>query len=145
MPDYIGKEEGMAMAEAGASEAWKAAASSAIAEAAKSYRKFTSDEVWVILHSNGITAPHEPRAMGPMMRNASRSGLISKTGYSKISDQEHNHARPVAVWKSMVYVEKRVSLWKRVLSLPCRPSMRMAWSWLMTTSPLFVSGATCKP
>jgi hypothetical protein len=114
MPDYAGKEEGMAMAEAGASEAWKAAASSAIAEAAKSYRKFSSDEVWVILHSKGISAPTEPRAMGPMMRNASRSGLISKTGYSKISDQEHNHARPVAVWKSQVFVEKKVPFFQRV-------------------------------
>jgi len=113
-PDYAGKEEGMARAEAGASEAWKAAAAKAIYDAAVANPKFTSDEVWVILQSKGIGAPDEPRAMGPMIRNAALNGLIRKTGYTKVSNQPHNHARPVAVWKSGVYEKPKVSIWKRV-------------------------------
>ena len=103
MPDYAGKLEGMERAEAGASPEWKHYATLVITALAREVKEFTSDEVWEGLKLCGIQAPEEPRAMGPMMRNAAKAGLITKTGYSRVSNQENNHARPVAVWRSLNY------------------------------------------
>ena len=46
MPDYVGKLEGMAKAEAGASEEWKNYAMGIILALARRNKEFTADEVW---------------------------------------------------------------------------------------------------
>jgi hypothetical protein len=109
-PNYEGKAQGMAAAEAGVTDEWKAQALAAVAIAAEMYQEFTSDEVWLILESNGYGRPETPAAMGPVMRKACIGGLIRKTGRYRVSTQHTNHAREVAVWASdLFYITGEVS------------------------------------
>ena len=117
-PDYAGKIEGMAAAEAGASQEWKDYAMGTILALARKNREFTADEVWAGLAHLGIDGPQEPRAMGPMMRNAAKLGMITKTGYSRVSQQGTNHARPVAIWKSLIEVQTKDAKLVNPLEVP---------------------------
>jgi hypothetical protein len=60
---------------------------------------FTSDLVW---HSLPLTVTtHEPRAMGALLRHASRLGLIRPTAQYRPSTRVACHARPVRVWERL--------------------------------------------
>ena len=141
MPDYTGKEEGMAKAEAGASEEWKMAASLAIMDVAKKNKEFTADEVWEVLQRMGITGPQEPRAMGPMMRNAAKLGMITKTGYSRVSQQGTNHARPVAIWKSLIEVQTKDTKLVNPVEVPSfKNFVKVCWQKLTRSPKQFFAG-----
>lgn len=55
-------------------------------------REFTTDDLW-----RDVAAPAEPRAMGAVLKQASRQGLVRGDGYRKSTRAECNR-RPVAVW-----------------------------------------------
>lgn len=52
-------------------------------------------------HPNART--HEPRAIGPLMRELCKLGVIEKTASWVPSAQAQNHKRPMQVWWSLAY------------------------------------------
>ena len=61
--------------------------------------EFTTDAVWAVLDRAGIESPHEPRAMGPVIRRAVGSHLIEWTGQTRTSTIPHGHRRIVRVYR----------------------------------------------
>lgn len=89
-------EIGMAAAEAGAHEGWLRAARHTIGCLIAEGVPFTTDTVWFRLEALGVKTS-EPRALGSLMRSATKSGLIRQGGYVKTTRPEA-HARPIPVW-----------------------------------------------
>jgi hypothetical protein len=81
---------------------WKRAALMAIRSIAVDQDELTTDDVWQWLYDMAIEAPHEPRALGAMMIQASREGLISATDRVRKSLRPVCHANPKRVWMSNV-------------------------------------------
>lgn len=74
---------------------WKSQAATVVATLAQSGQPFTPDDVWAA----GLPRPREPRALGPVMMRAVKSGLIEPTGEWVNSKQASQHATPVRVWR----------------------------------------------
>lgn len=60
--------------------------------------EFTTDTIWQACHDEGIGAPREPRALGALMVEAARSGLVAATDRYVSSQRVACHARPIRVW-----------------------------------------------
>ena len=60
--------------------------------------EFTTDTIWQACHDEGIGAPREPRALGAVMVEAARSGLVAATDRYVSSRRVACHARPIRVW-----------------------------------------------
>lgn len=58
---------------------------------------FTTDDVWDLLAERGVPAPREPRALGTIVREAVREGLIRRTGAYRPSRRRHCSPIPVYV------------------------------------------------
>lgn len=56
----------------------------------------TTDDVW--RHIDHLPKPSDPRALGPVMLRAQRSGLLARSGSFRTSQHKANHKRPVSVW-----------------------------------------------
>jgi hypothetical protein len=91
-----GKRDGMNRAENHADEEWKQAVVDAIYMLAKGPSAFTTDEVWLAVGDDAST--HEPRAMGPMIRNCVRAGMIVKAEGLQCSSLSACHRRPKQLW-----------------------------------------------
>ncbi len=76
----------------------------AISRAARSFRQFTSDDVWFILESAGIMALDHPNAMGAQFLAASRAQIIKATGRVQKSVRTGAHRRNIQVWESLIFV-----------------------------------------
>lgn len=85
------------------SATWRSFALRALLQAARQLDELTSDDVWRILNRQGIPAPTEPRAMGPIMLAGVRRGWLARTGRTRIADHpaSPNHMRPQAVYRSL--------------------------------------------
>ena len=94
------RDEAIARVEHNADRNWMVAAQTAVAFLAMTCDEFTTDEMWEALRE--VDATHEPRAMGAVMRAAARRGLVVKTDRVRNSVRPECHARPVAVWRSLV-------------------------------------------
>lgn len=104
LTDGIGaRDEAVDRVERNADNEWKEAAYLACCLSAEMFPTLTSDDVWLRLallfpqHST-----HERRAMGAVMRRAARDGIIAPTGEYTQSVRPQCHARPVAVWSSLI-------------------------------------------
>lgn len=64
---------------------------------AHSGRPFTTDDVWDELAKHS-TVTHEPRALGAVIRNAARMGLIRSTGTYVKTRRREAHSRPIPEW-----------------------------------------------
>lgn len=96
------KEEAISRVEANASRAWLDAAWDAllrICAAHGRHARLTSDDVWIALDRSGVAAPHEPRALGAVMRRAVAEGVLFATADFRPSDIARNHRRPVRVYE----------------------------------------------
>ena len=93
------KEEAIARVEVNASRAWLDAAWDALLWACRGLAEMTSDDVWDRLWDRNVPAPHEPRALGPVMRRAGREGLLRPTSTFRPSAMPQNHRRPVRVYQ----------------------------------------------
>jgi len=97
------KREAMTRVHANAEEAWKVAAKLSVEAVAKRKPEFTTDAVWWWLeHHYPDYMPHEPRAMGPIMRWAVTTGVVAATDRTTRSTRVACHARPVAIWRSLI-------------------------------------------
>ena len=79
---------------------WRVAALAAVRSACEKYSEFTTDDVWNILRKT--EAPHEPRAMGAIMRAAVKAGICEATDEYRMSRRVACHRRPLRVWRSLV-------------------------------------------
>lgn len=82
--------------EAGA-EKWVAAIVDIVRRLASGY-EFTTDQLWQVAIALGMKVG-EPRAMGAVLNNARRVGLVEATGNYRKSERPECHARPVLVWR----------------------------------------------
>ena len=57
--------------------------------------EFTTDDVWDLLAERGIPAPHEPRALGTIVREATRQGVIRVVGWAP---SRRRHQSPIRVF-----------------------------------------------
>ena len=90
------RDEALATVEAHADTSWRALAVATIRRLADA-GPFTADDVWEALRASGA-ATHEPRALGALIINTARAGLIVGTGRYFPSRLPQRHARPVKEW-----------------------------------------------
>jgi hypothetical protein len=86
---------------AGRDPAWNEAALKALHRVASRTAEFVVDDIWREL---GEAEPGDGRVIGPVILTASKRGWIAKTGEHRQSDRVSNHGRPVAVWRSLLYL-----------------------------------------
>jgi len=97
-------ELALEIVEAHANALWKEKACDLVNWIAHEKSEFTTDEVWEALERfYPSLSTHEPRAMGAVMRSASRSGIIVPTDRTTKTIRPLAHRRPVRVWSSLVY------------------------------------------
>ena len=96
----LAKQEGMERAAEAVGPLWRQQALNIVKRCAQTYLEFTSDQVWEM----GLSRPaNGGLALGTIMLEAARRGLIEKTDRTVVSIQPLNHKRPVGVWKSLVH------------------------------------------
>lgn len=85
-----------------ANEVWKTTAFKAVYWLSTTKDYFTTDDVWRALkryHPEVHT--HEHRAMGAVIRRASKAGFIQRTDRTIKSDRSVAHRRPLTIWASV--------------------------------------------
>ena len=93
------RDEALARVEANADQDWYDAACMAFEEVIAAYPEFTTDDVWAVLKEWQVSAPREPRAMGPIVMKLVRSGAMVATGAYRKSKRPECNARPIAVYR----------------------------------------------
>ncbi len=92
------RDSALSRVERHADPQWLARAYAAVRNCAANLHEFTSDDVWSELASMR-KFPHEPRALGPVMRAAVKAGVCVPMGIYRPSVRVACHARPVMVYK----------------------------------------------
>lgn len=80
--DRAATAEALDRVERGSDATWVAAANSAVDDLAHAGKPFTTDDVWDLLADRRVAEPREPRALGPVMKDAARAGRIRLEGYA---------------------------------------------------------------
>ena len=104
----VSRDEAIERVDQHAEERWLRTAKDALREVAKIRAEFTTDAVWGWLqkYHPELPPPHEPRAMGAVMRWACESAhLIVKTDRTAPSVRERCHARDLTVWHSLIHAD----------------------------------------
>ena len=86
--------------ESGVGTDWLHEAMLAVRRVAQAQMTFTTDDLWTL-----IDPPREPRAMGATMTHARRLGLCEPTDRTSRSSRVACHARPLRVWRSLIFKE----------------------------------------
>lgn len=105
------RESGIDRAEEHARAVWLASASLAVRAVASMRATFTTDHVWAHLFAVGeqgkngeeTNRPAEPRAMGAVMRTASREQVCERTDLTVCSVRASCHRRPLRIWRSKIH------------------------------------------
>jgi len=93
------RDEGIEAAERHADADWKRDALAAVRAVAESHPTLMVDDVW----ASGLERPREGRAIAGVLRKAEGNGWIETTGMVRPSRQEHCHANPRRVYRSLLY------------------------------------------
>ena len=80
---------------------WFTTATHGLRVVARQNQTFTSDDVWDWLRQFDVETD-DPRAMGPVFKNAYRDHLIVPINQWQESRRRVAHRRPVRVWKSLL-------------------------------------------
>lgn len=80
---------------------WALHAEEVVLEMARTKTSFTTDDVWEYLSNSGVSAPPEPRVLGPVMMAMVRAGHIRPIGYAQCR-RPSRHAGTVRVYASNV-------------------------------------------
>ncbi len=91
----------IATVKAHADPEWYSLALQAAKDCALSIDSFTSDDVWNLLDSRKAPIPHEPRAMGAVLKDLADMGRITATGDWRVSKRRVCHGRPMMVWRAV--------------------------------------------
>ena len=89
-------------AKGGADGDWYLCAMRGVRVMAHRRQYITSDDVWLWLLPLEVTTS-DNRAMGSVMRESQRDGVITLTSNFLSSARSCNHRRPQRVWKSLIY------------------------------------------
>jgi hypothetical protein len=89
--------EAIALVYSHASNTWKEEADQVVRHLCKTRQFFSADDVLEQIKS---TTP-DNRALGQVMKDAARNGLIRSTGRYEQSRIAKRHRRPVAIWESI--------------------------------------------
>lgn len=97
------KREAIDRVELNADNRWKEAAAEVVRRVASDRAEFTTDRIWALLEKDhpNLGPPHEPRAMGAVMRKAAKAGLIEKTDRVTRTERPEAHRRDITVWRSL--------------------------------------------
>lgn len=69
---------------------------------AASRMMFTSDDVWELMRP--YAEPNtDRRVMGSVMRRLQRDHIAVRTNYTEPSKRRSCHARPISLWRSLIY------------------------------------------
>ena len=82
--------------------AWSVFAYLAVREVACQFVDLTTDDVWRCLARHGIDPPIEPRAMGNVMSEARRNGIVLRTRRTVETERRKAHNRPLRIWTSRI-------------------------------------------
>lgn len=93
------RDRAMAAVDEAADEQWKEHADLFIHEYARTHKVVHVDDLW----DAGLEEPKSPRALGPRMLAAARSGWITKTDRVRPSVRSHLTGKPI--WISNIYEE----------------------------------------
>lgn len=99
------KDQAMNAVEINANEEWKALMYDLIIKTAKAKKEFTADDVFELFYAlPEATRPftHEPRAFGPVMRNAAKNGVCEMTDRVVNSNRVSLHSSPIRIWRSLL-------------------------------------------
>lgn len=78
---------------------WMKQALSAVHDVARKSIEFTTDQIWDLL---GSSHTHDNRAMGAIMRQASKLRYCEPSNTTRKTTRASNHRRPLTVWKSLI-------------------------------------------
>lgn len=90
------RDAALAQVERGAGD-WTAYAYAFVADYLARHPTLFADDLWAA----GLVAPREPRALGPVLNRAVRSGLMRDSGEFRASTRRH--LTPGRVWLSLIY------------------------------------------
>lgn len=95
------RDASIAQVEDAACAAWMARAQSALLRVLRKQPEFTTDDVWLELGLDD--KPHEPRAMGAVIRAAAKAGWCTAAERTTKTARVAAHRRPLQVWISNLY------------------------------------------
>jgi hypothetical protein len=95
--------EGCARAARGANPLWLREMYGFGLQAARMYPEITSNHLRAIHDEHGKYTTRTQSAIGQLMKDLKRDGVIVRTGRWVRSDRPGHHTRPLPVWKSLVY------------------------------------------
>jgi hypothetical protein len=93
------KNQAIATVATNADQTWLTACYNVIVQIATTTDTFTTDTIWQALENAALPTPHEPRAIGAVLRQAAANGLIRATDTYRPSARVACHARPIRVWE----------------------------------------------
>lgn len=99
-------ETAVTFAAAFADPTWYRAAEYTVERLIRRGDDFTTDDVWQLMRETGLSTP-EPRALGAIIRQATKSRRIISTGTYRKSMRPECHRRPLAVWRPVNYRQVR--------------------------------------
>lgn len=103
------RDEAMARSEKNASTEWRRVMLELVTKTAREMPQFTTDDVFDRfndIYADDPNAPktHDRRAMGPVMSNAQRAGVCSKSNGPQVPSRRANiHATPLQIWISAIF------------------------------------------
>lgn len=95
------RDEAIDRVERNADEYWILEALRAIYSLCRIRTTFTSDAIWAILEQRNVPGPHEPKALGAVMRTAQKRKWCSPTSTYSNSVRVECHRRPLRVWEAL--------------------------------------------
>jgi hypothetical protein len=84
-----------------ADKEWIREARRALLHVADTQELLTTDDIWAVLNTRNIRAPHEPRAMGAVIKWAEGQKHIIGTPNYQATKRVTGHSGPVRVWRSL--------------------------------------------
>lgn len=97
-------DEGMALADANATDAHKKAGRAAIETVARRQQYFTTEDIWVeVLKIDTTVDPKQGSFLGPLMASAAKEGLMRRAKHAPPPSQRPaNHGRILRIWESCI-------------------------------------------
>ena len=105
MAGYAGRSDGMKRAADNADEEWHRKAIAFVTRYARTSEEVFCDDLW----NAGLPVPRELRALGSVMMQCVRDGVMERTGRYRASTLYSNVA-PKPVWRSLVFEGQRTRL-----------------------------------
>lgn len=98
------REASIEQVDANALPEWRELARLAVLRVAEAMPTFTTDDVWEWLERNAPdVTPHEPAAMGPVIRYAIRAELCERTAATVTNSRRPQHHGELRIYRSLVF------------------------------------------